>query len=297
VTGACDVAERCTGSGPSCPADSLAGAGTLCDDDGNACTRDQCDGAGACTHPAGNAGAVCRPAAGACDAAEVCDGTSATCPADSGLPETDGDGVCDALDNCSAIPNPAQEDGDSDGAGDACDLCTASPPPPFERPILTLSKMQGLVGDEKLSFSGRVILPVEPGFDPLTKGFRLVLFDASGATLFDATVPGGAYSTAAKAGWKASRDGRSWKYTNSGRVVPLVSGITTVSVKVDRTVAGKVTLNVKGKNASIEAPFGQLPVRVTAIVDAPYAASGQCGEAGFAVGCAFSTTGTTLRCR
>jgi hypothetical protein len=33
----------------------------------------------------------------------------------------DGDGVCDALDNCPAVPNPGQSDLDGDLAGDACD--------------------------------------------------------------------------------------------------------------------------------------------------------------------------------
>lgn len=38
------------------------------------------------------------------------------CPGDG-----DGDGVCDALDNCPAVPNPDQADLDGDLAGDTCD--------------------------------------------------------------------------------------------------------------------------------------------------------------------------------
>jgi len=40
-----------------------------------------------------------------------------------GQPDSDGDGVCDALDNCPFTYNPDQADGDGDGFGDACDSC------------------------------------------------------------------------------------------------------------------------------------------------------------------------------
>src|SRR2546428_4397387 len=51
--------------------------------DTNPCTLDECNGTDVtCQHPAGNAGAVCRPTAGACDVAETCTGASTTCPAD-----------------------------------------------------------------------------------------------------------------------------------------------------------------------------------------------------------------------
>jgi hypothetical protein len=293
----CDTAEACTGSSASCPVDVLASAGTPCSDDGNVCTRDQCDGSGTCGHPAGNAGAVCRASVGDCDTAESCDGTSTSCPADAGLPETDGDGICDAIDNCAGTANAGQEDDDSDGQGNACDLCTAVPVPTFEKPVLTLSKLQGILGDEKMSFGGKVVIPIVPAIDPVAKGFRLVLADASGATLLDAAIPGGAYSTATKAGWKAANNGLSWKYTNSGKVVPLVAGITSISVKKDKNIAGKLTLSIKSKNSSIPAPVGQLPVRVTAIIDAPFATSGQCGETVFPVGCFFNGIGDAVRCR
>lgn len=43
------------------------------------------------------------------------------CPADTSNPDTDGDGVIDAVDNCPSIPNLDQADHDGDGLGDACD--------------------------------------------------------------------------------------------------------------------------------------------------------------------------------
>src|SRR5436189_152278 len=56
--------------------------GTACSEDGNPCTLDRCNGSSnACQHPVGNAGAVCRPAAGDCDVSETCTGSSTTCPA------------------------------------------------------------------------------------------------------------------------------------------------------------------------------------------------------------------------
>src|SRR5207244_1403837 len=83
AAGECDLAENCPGNGPNCPADDRKNAGTACTADSNPCTPDQCDGSGdACQHPAGNAGATCRAAAGPCDVAETCTGTSTSCPTD-----------------------------------------------------------------------------------------------------------------------------------------------------------------------------------------------------------------------
>jgi cysteine-rich repeat protein len=62
-------------------------ADSPCTSDGEACTADVCDGAGTCTHPIGNPGAVCRPAAGQCDAEEQCDGIAIACPDDEPAPD------------------------------------------------------------------------------------------------------------------------------------------------------------------------------------------------------------------
>jgi hypothetical protein len=78
---ACNDGSVCT-TGDVCSAGvCVGGVGVGCDDH-NPCTVDSCDAAGGCTHTPGNAGAVCRAAAGACDAAETCTGVSAACPTD-----------------------------------------------------------------------------------------------------------------------------------------------------------------------------------------------------------------------
>ena len=43
--------------------------------------------------------------------------------------DADGDGVADAADDCPRVPNPDQRDTDGDGIGDACDDCPLTPNP------------------------------------------------------------------------------------------------------------------------------------------------------------------------
>jgi hypothetical protein len=112
--GGCDITENCTGTGVNCPPDAKDPPGTPCGSDGNPCTLDQCDGVNnACQHPAGNAGAVCRASAGVCDPQEVCNGTSTTCPPD--LKSTavcrPSNGVCDVAESCDGVGNACPPDG------------------------------------------------------------------------------------------------------------------------------------------------------------------------------------------
>ena len=49
-------------------------------------------------------------------------GVTKSC-SDSRNPDSDGDGICDEIDNCPNNPNPNQSDSDGDGIGNQCDNC------------------------------------------------------------------------------------------------------------------------------------------------------------------------------
>ncbi|MFM8410861.1 MAG: hypothetical protein ACKOCT_11345, partial [Alphaproteobacteria bacterium] len=78
--------------------------GTACADDGLGCSNDVCDAVGNCTHPPKTLGTVCRAAAGACDVAETCDGTTLACPTNAFAPSSTvcraSAGDCDVAENC-----------------------------------------------------------------------------------------------------------------------------------------------------------------------------------------------------
>ena len=57
-----------------------------------------------------------------CDQTDLC--SDAIVPVEvvpNGCPDTDGDGICDQVDNCVLIPNPDQADCDNDNEGDVCE--------------------------------------------------------------------------------------------------------------------------------------------------------------------------------
>src|SRR5439155_15697876 len=98
-----------------CPADTKKVNGAACTDDGNPCTTDTCNGtSNDSQHPAGNAGAVCRPAPGDCDLEETCTGTSSVCPADAFKPSSSvcrpSAGECDPAENCTGSSASCPED-------------------------------------------------------------------------------------------------------------------------------------------------------------------------------------------
>jgi len=116
AAGPCDVAEFCTGTSGTCPADSFKpdtfecrGATGSCD------VAELCTGTSATcpTDAFQPATAECRPAAGACDAAEFCTGTSGLCPADAKSTAVcrAAAGGCDVAESCDGVSNDCPADG------------------------------------------------------------------------------------------------------------------------------------------------------------------------------------------
>jgi hypothetical protein len=268
--GVCDVAESCTGSSTTCPADALAASGT-----------------------------VCRPAANPCDVAEACSGTSASCPAETaGAADSDGDGVCDSVDTCPNTPDPGQADTDGDGLGDACDPCTSGSA--TDETKMTFSKLDPPGGDDKFKLKGVVTLPFPyaPALDPVTKGVRVIVQDGGGGTVIDATIPGGVLANGT--GWKTS--GTVYRYKNGDASPPPgLAGIKkVVLLDLSSHNPGQIKFTVTGKNSTYA--IASLPLRATLVIDSPLASTGQCGEVtfpgppGVLPSCAFSGT-NFVRCK
>jgi len=334
----CDAAETCDGTSPACPADALAPAGTVCRPAAGPCdVAEQCTGVDAgCPADAKSTG-VCRPAAGPCDVAEQCSGTSnacpadvlapaatvcrapatacdlpefctgtsAACPADTGEPDTDGDGVCDAQDVCPAVADPGQDDTDHDGLGDACDPCTDRFGLVATKAKIQVKGLRHPAGKQQLIVSGKKLLvprPYDPPLDPSTKGLRVIVQDSVGTVIADATIPGGAFSGATQAGWKTKNFGPTWAYQNNGKVIPTVDGIIRASVMLSQRFDPfpSLSFQIIGKNGSYPVNRSHLPLRATIVIDAPVAASGQCGQVlfpGGASSCAFASQLDVVKCR
>jgi hypothetical protein len=275
---------------------------------------DTCSGSSAAC-PDAKSTAVCRSAAGICDAAETCDGASDTCPADAFAPTTtqcrasggpgdpaefcsgssascpvdgggdgDGDGVDDGTDNCVTISNPTQSDGDADGLGDACDPCTNLVPVFTTKTKIRVTKQLTPPGDDGFTFKGRMTVPATPNIDPAANGVRVLLTDSTGVDVIDVTIPGGA-------GWKANPAGNRWGFVSLAGV----GGITKVRIVEKATSPGMLKFTVKGKNGSFAVSTNALPVKGTLVIDSPIAMTGQCGEA--TPPCRVLAQGKTVLCK
>ena len=300
----CDVAESCTGSSATCPANVLASAGTSCRASAGVCdVAETCNGVStAC--PADQlrpSGFTCRATAGVCDVAEVCNGSAVSCPADTGLPDGDGDGVCDLDDACPVTSDPLQADADGDGLGDACDPCSNFLSVVATKAQIQLAKLATPPGDDKLKITGSFTVPATPAIDPLSNGgVRIIVTDSTGASVIDASIPGGLYDALTRVGWTTNTSTTSYTYRNSGVAVPTIAGIGKITLKKSSKTPGLVSFTVTGKNGSHAVNTANLPLSATVVLAPPFAANNQCGELKFTgpiPRCTYAATSGVLKCK
>lgn len=130
----------------------------------------------------------------------------------------------------------------------------------------------------RLRFGGKLALaPVDPPFDPIARGVRVRIEDASGEEILDEIVPGGAFDPTTSTGWRHLPELGRWSYTRPG-----AQGVHRLVVK---RVAGPAEVYRFHAMAHIgETPVPsaeQLPLKGTFVVDTPVAENGQCGEVEF----------------
>jgi Calcineurin-like phosphoesterase/Purple acid Phosphatase, N-terminal domain len=305
AAGVCDVGESCTGASAGCPADVFVASGTVC-----RTAADLCDVAETCSGSSGScpsdavapAGTECNASTGACDPAETCDGAATSCPPDTGSSgDGDNDGICDSTDDCPSVPDPGQADTDGDGLGDACDPCSNAQGVYVLKPNVSILKLATPPGDDKFKFTGYMSVPTTPPIDPLSNaGVRILVTDLLGQTVLDASIPAGVYSPATRAGWTVNASGTNYIYRNSGGFLPLIGGIHRVTVRKSLVNPSLIRFVVNGKNGSYPLNPANLPITATFILDPPYAASNQCGEAVFPGPkpvCTYVTRSGVLRCK
>jgi len=185
--------------------------------------------------------------------------------------DSDGDGVCDADDDCPAVADPSQEDVDGDDIGDACDPCIGTAV--AAKAALTVKNIVAPAGDEGIVLKGQLQLAAT-ALDPIGNGARVVLVSGDPAASIDATIPPGAYDKVARAGWKVNKAGNAWTYSSKVGI----QGITKLVVKTVPKTPGLVKFSATGKNATFPVDVaGDLPVRATVVLDR----AGLCGDATF----------------
>jgi len=291
AAGVCDVAESCDGVHEDCPADAYQAVGAVCRPAAGDCdVAETCDGSSVACPPDAfqPATAICRASTGACDPAEQCSGTSAACPADVRATDSDGDGVCDLLDNCLTDPNPSQADSDHDGLGDACDPCTNIVPVFATGARIKIGKLNS-PGGAVLKMKGRMAVPTTPPIDPANRGVRILLA-AQDRSMLDVIIPGGT-------GWTVNRAGTAWRYRNPREA----HGITMARIRM-LSAPGLLRFLVSGRHGTYGVSPAEMPLKGTLVIDSPVARAGQCGELLFtglapAPHCAFNTKHGTLRCK
>lgn len=270
--GVCDIAETCDGVSNDCPADAKSSA--TCRAAAGVCdVAETCDGVGNDCPADAKITTECRASTGPCDPAEVCDGSANGCPTDAVLPDDDGDALCNDVDPCT---NGARA----------------------TKPKLKITRALAPSGDEGMKLSGTIMISTVPTIDPVAKGARILVTDATGATVFDDLLPAVAYGMLGKFGWKVNGQGTSWKYMSPANVL---TDTLKASLKAVATTPGLYKFIAVVGLGNLPVQGAQLPLTGTFVIDSPTAETGQCGEAIFdgppGPVCTATPSGTTINCK
>jgi DNA-binding beta-propeller fold protein YncE len=281
-TGGSECANLCNEAADNC----FEPAGAACTTDANVCTLDVCDGSGACTHPAGNAGTVCRPATGSCDVAEACTGTSPTCPPDAFQPDTtpcsDGNacttgetctgGVCG---NGSTVVCPLCQTCDTVGG------CIVGPRPGCKHPvrpgkanILFKDRTPDDLDQVKWTWSnGQATTFAQLGNPVTTDDYALCIFDSGENLVVSFPAPAGGMC-GKKPCWKQmGAIPTGFKYHDATRTQ---GGLDTLLAKSGIDNKAKMTLKAKGPNIQMPSLSFSLPLTTQLQSE-----NGSCWEAAF----------------
>jgi hypothetical protein len=115
---------------------------------------------------------------------------------------------------------------------------------------------------------------------------------------FDVSVPPGAYHPSARTGWLSNGAGTAFTY----RTTTSVGGVID-KLKLSRTTAkpDAVKFTLSGKKGAHAADAVVPPLAATFVLDAPTAATGECGEIAFTgppprPACSLHRSGSTFSC-
>lgn len=190
-------------------------------------------------------------------------------------PDTDGDGVCDADDEC------------PDGSD-------------FTRARLVLSDFQQPGCDDRLVLNATLAVPAAAAIDPEVSGVRILVRDGAGTVVVDEALPPGAYEEGTQTGWRTrmSPTSSTWKFSR-----PSTGGAAVTRAVVQRRASAPdaVKLVIKGHAVCFLAPPASLPLTATVVLTPLSALDARCGDAHFpgapGPACTVRSGGRKIACR
>jgi hypothetical protein len=143
---------------------------------------------------------------------------------------------------------------------------------------------------------GEATLPTAPTIDPVANGVRVILANLA-STLLDIEIPGGAYSSATKTGWRRNPPGTRFVYKNGSPTQ--ANPILGITLSTSPRTPGVYKFTVRAKNGEFPTTVSEVPLRSTVIIDTPFAATGQCAEVTFpsAASCKFNPSLSSVTCK